>query len=90
MISKVVEYPDGYGDIYLGKEYIGNKQSIIEGIKLGEGYELHGHVQKESAEYSGAAPNDTPASSSDVATPPPDVKKATKKKPPKRKWTKGW
>ena len=46
VIKKIVTYPDEYSDIYISEEV------LIKGVKLGEGYELHGHVPIENAEYS--------------------------------------
>ena len=85
-VSKIVQYPDGYGDMYLGDSYVGGTQSVIEGVRLGEGYEIHGQLDIEQSGDSKAAPSDTPA-------PPLEAEETaekdsdTKKKEPKRKWT---
>jgi hypothetical protein len=72
VVHEIVRYPDGYGDLHLGGEL------VVEGIKLDEGFELHGNLKIRDAEYSDKKDK--------VKKPAP----TTEKKPPSRNWTKGW
>ena len=52
MVSdKIIRYPDGYGDIYIGKAKRGKKQAVIEGIKLDDAIEVHGKIKIIDVQY---------------------------------------
>ena len=73
-IKKIIREPDGYGDIYIA----GDKEEVIEGVQLEEGFELHGRIRIEEVESSST--KDVPAdTNSDNASAPPTE---TERNPP--------
>ena len=46
-IRKIIRDSDGYGDIYLME--VDGEMPVIEGVKLDEGFELHGRIRIEES-----------------------------------------
>ena len=81
LVNKVVIYPDGYGDIYIGGDYVGETPTRIEGVQLRDGdgtllIECHGTAVIEESETKIESPA--------------KIEEPAKKEPSKRKWPKKW